>query len=151
MCLCLLLCCEISLNFAGKNNHLEQVLRRVDGAARIVGVDDNNGSRGAVSQCTHAGKVGFPAAARLEVIEPRLSAGDLTSCFIRREAWSWQKNVRPWSATEHCGDRSDGARAANRHEHVGVVGAVARTGGQVIGDRTIVGSAQTGYPFSISP
>jgi hypothetical protein len=110
------------------------VLRRVNRAAGIVRVDENNGSGGAVSQGAHAGKVGLPAAPRQEVVEPRLGAGDIAGCLVRREARPRQKNVRPRSATEHCGDGSDGARATRRHEHVGLAGAVARAGGQVVGD-----------------
>lgn len=118
------------------------MLCRVNRAAGIVRVDNNNGSGGAVSQGVHGGKVGFPAASRLEVIEPRLGASDLASCLVRREARPRQKNVRPCSATEHSRDGSDGARAAHRHEHVGFAGAVAHTGGQVVRNCPVFGLAE---------
>ena len=113
------------------------MLSRVDCAARIVGVDDNDGSRGGVSQRSDAGQVGLPATPRQQVVEPGLGARDLAGHLVRREARARQQDVGPWSPAEHRGDGGDGARAAHRHEHVVLVGAVARAGGQVVGDRAV--------------
>lgn len=114
--------------------YLKKVLCRVHRAAGIVGVDDDDGRRHAVGHGANAGEVGLPAPPRQEVVEPRLGAGELTGRLVRREARPRQQDVRPRRAAEHRRDRGDRARAAGRHEHVGVAGAVARAGGQVVGD-----------------
>lgn len=121
------------------------MLSRVDGAAWIVGVDDNDGSRVGVSERADAGEVGLPATPWQQVVEPGLGADDPAGCLVGREARARQEDVGPRSPAKHRGDGGDGARAARRQEHIGVVGAVARAGGQVFGDRAVglVGSAPT--------
>ena len=113
------------------------MLSRVDDAAWIIGVDDNDGGRGGVNQPADAGEVGLPATARQQVVEPGLGACDLAGRLVRREARARQQDVGPRSPAQHRGDDGDRARAAHRHEHVGVLGAVARARGQVVGDRAV--------------
>jgi hypothetical protein len=123
------------------------VVCRVYSATRIVRVDDDNGSRGAISQGAHPGKVRLPPAPRQQVVEPRLGAGYLAGRLVRREARARQEDVCSLSPAEHRGDGGDGTRAAHRQEHVGVAGTVARPGGEVVGDRAVVDSAGTHFHF----
>jgi hypothetical protein len=120
-----------------RSAHLAEVVSGVDGAARVVGVDDDEGGRGGVGQRAHAGEVGLPAAPRQQVVEPGLGAGHLAGGLVRREARARQQDVGPRRAAEHRGDGGDRARAARRHEHVGLVRAVHRAGRQVGGDRAV--------------
>jgi hypothetical protein len=117
--------------------HLAEVVSGVDGAARVVGVDDDEGGRGGVGQRAHAGEVGLPAAPRQQVVEAGLGAGHLAGGLVRREARARQQDVGPRRAAEHRGDGGDRARAARRHEHVGLVRAVHRAGRQVGCDRAV--------------
>ena len=130
-----------------ENDHLEKVVCRVYSAARVVRIDDDNGSRGAVSHGAHPGEVRLPPTPRQQVVEPRLGAGDLAGRLVRREARTRQEDVRSLSPTEHRGDHGDGARAAHRQEHVGVAGAVARPGGEVVGDCAVVDAVGTQFSF----
>jgi len=131
---------QVSCSF----NNLEKVVCRVYSAARIVRVDDDNGSRGAVSQGAHTGKVCLPPAPWQQVVEPGLGAGDLAGRLVRCEARAQQEDVCSLSPAEH---RGDGAHAAHGQEHIGVADAVAHPGREVVGDCAVVDAVGTQFSF----
>ena len=88
----------------------------VDGAAGVVGVDDDQPGGVGIGQGAELGQVHLPATPGLQVVVPGLDAGELAGGLVRGEARPREEQVAA-GARQHRQADLDGLRPSHRQVH----------------------------------